>query len=106
MVIWQTIEIFITSDLFGPQWKEGTTEWKTFHNDELRQTKFRAPNQTGGNGERNTLYWGGKGNEYTVVVGKTEGNRRLERPRQRWKYNIKMNFKQIGWDGVCWIHVA
>jgi hypothetical protein len=71
MVTWQTIEIFITSDLFGPQWKEGT-EWKTFHNDESRQTKFRAPNQTGGNGERKRVYGGGKRNKYTVLEGKTE----------------------------------
>jgi hypothetical protein len=65
-------------------------------NDELRQTKLGASNQTGGNGDRNRVYMGEKRNEYTVVVGKTEGNRWLEKPRQRWKYNIKMNFKQIG----------
>jgi hypothetical protein len=49
---------------------------------------------------------GEKRNEYTVVLEKTEGNRKLGRPRQRWKYNIEMDFKQIGWEEVCWIHVA
>jgi ferric iron reductase protein FhuF len=23
-----------------------------------------------------------------------------------WKDNIKMNFKEIGWEGAYWVHVA
>jgi len=26
--------------------------------------------------------------------------------RRRWEHNIKMNVKEIGWDGVDWIHLA
>jgi hypothetical protein len=29
-------------------------------------------------------------NACTVLVGKTEGNRQLERPRPRWENNIKI----------------
>jgi hypothetical protein len=25
----------------------------------------------------------------------------LGRPRRRWKGHIRMNFKEIGWEGVC-----
>jgi hypothetical protein len=40
------------------------------------------------------------------LVGKPEGNRRLERPRRGWVGNIKMNLREIGWDGVDWIDLA
>jgi hypothetical protein len=35
--------------------------------------------------------------------GKPEGKRPLGRPRRRWVYNIKMDLREIGWDGVDWI---
>jgi hypothetical protein len=35
-------------------------------------------------------------------VGKSEGKRPLERPRRKWVDNIKMDLKEIGWDGVIW----
>jgi hypothetical protein len=41
----------------------------------------------------------GKG-VYRVLVGRTEGKRPPGRPRNRWKDNIKMDFKEIGIDGV------
>jgi hypothetical protein len=34
---------------------------------------------------------------YRALVGKTEGRRPLERPRRRWKDNIKMDFREVGW---------
>jgi hypothetical protein len=36
-------------------------------------------------------------------VGKPEGKRPLGRPRGRWADNIKMDLREIGWDGVEWI---
>jgi hypothetical protein len=29
-----------------------------------------------------------------------EGKRPLERPRRRWMNNIKMDLREIGWDGM------
>jgi hypothetical protein len=29
-----------------------------------------------------------------------------ERPRRRWTENIKMDLREIGWDGVDWIDMA
>jgi hypothetical protein len=34
-------------------------------------------------------------NAYRILVGKTERN-----PSHRWKGNIKMDFREIGWDGM------
>jgi hypothetical protein len=47
-----------------------------------------------------------KRNIYRILVGKPEGKRPLGRPRRRWVDNIKMNIREIGWDGVDWIYRA
>jgi hypothetical protein len=39
-------------------------------------------------------------------VGKSEGNIPLGRPRRRWVDNIKMDLREIGWDGMDWIELA
>jgi hypothetical protein len=39
-------------------------------------------------------------------VGKPEGKRPLGRPRCRWVNNIKMDLREIGWDGMAWIDLA
>ena len=39
---------------------------------------------------------------HTVLVGKPEIKRPLERPEHRWEDKIKTNLKQRGWDVVNW----
>jgi hypothetical protein len=39
-------------------------------------------------------------------VGKPEGKRSLGRPRRRWVDNIKMDLREVGWDGMDWIDLA
>jgi hypothetical protein len=39
-------------------------------------------------------------------VGKPEVKRPLGRPRRRWVDNIKMDLRDIGWDGMDWIELA
>jgi hypothetical protein len=39
-------------------------------------------------------------------IGKPEGKRPLGRPRRRWVDNIKMDLREIGWDGMDWIDLA
>jgi hypothetical protein len=46
---------------------------------------------------------GQKRNAYRILVGKPEGKRLLGRPRRRWVDNIKMDLREIGWDGMVWI---
>jgi hypothetical protein len=41
-----------------------------------------------------------------ILVGKPEGNRPLGRPRRRWEDNIRMDVREIVWEGVDWIHLA
>jgi hypothetical protein len=36
----------------------------------------------------------------------SNSKRTLGRPRRRWVDNIKMDLREIGWDGVDWIDLA
>jgi hypothetical protein len=45
-------------------------------------------------------------NAYRILVGKSEGKRTLGRPRRWWVDNIKMDLREIGWDGADWIDLA
>jgi hypothetical protein len=46
---------------------------------------------------------GEKRNPYRILVGNPEGKRPLGRPRQRGVDSIKMDLREIGWDGMDWI---
>jgi len=43
---------------------------------------------------------------YGVLVGKSEGKRKLVRPRRRWEDNIKMDLQEVGYGGMDWIELA
>jgi hypothetical protein len=45
---------------------------------------------------------GERKNAYMIVVGKPERRRPLGRLRRRWVDNIKMDLREIGWDGINW----
>ncbi|KAJ4427411.1 hypothetical protein ANN_25033 [Periplaneta americana] len=45
-------------------------------------------------------------NAYRVLVGRLEGERSLWGPRHRWKDNIKMDFREVGYDGRDSINLA
>jgi hypothetical protein len=49
---------------------------------------------------------GKKRNAYRILVGKPEGKRPLGRQKCRWVENIKMDLREIGWDGREWIYLA
>jgi hypothetical protein len=81
-----------------------------------------------GNDERHNLYsspniirmiksrrmrWAGHGarigetrNAYTKLVGEPEGKRLLGRPRSRWVDNIKIDIREIRWNGMDSIDLA
>ena len=48
----------------------------------------------------------GRRGVYRVLVGKPEGKRPLERPRRRWKDNIKMDLQEVGGDWEDWMELA
>jgi hypothetical protein len=43
---------------------------------------------------------------YRILAGRPEGKKRLGRPRRRCKDNIKLDIKDIGFDGTNWIQLA
>jgi hypothetical protein len=49
--------------------------------------------------------WGGEKCTKVFFVGKPEGKRALGIYKRRWEDNIKMNLREIGMEGVDWIHL-
>jgi hypothetical protein len=49
---------------------------------------------------------GERRNAYRILVGKPEGRRSLQRPRHKWVDNVKMDLRDIGWNGMDWIDLA
>jgi hypothetical protein len=49
---------------------------------------------------------GEKRNAYRILMGMPEGKRPLGRPRRRWMGNIKIDLREIEWDGMDWIDLA
>jgi hypothetical protein len=49
---------------------------------------------------------GKRRNACRILVGKPEGKRSLGRPRRRWVDNIKMDLREVGWDGRDWIDLT
>jgi hypothetical protein len=45
-------------------------------------------------------------NAYNILAGKSEGKRPLGRLRQRWEDNIRIDLKEMGLEGVEWMHLA
>jgi hypothetical protein len=43
---------------------------------------------------------------YNILVGRSEGRRPLGRPKRRWKDNIRMDLREIGFGDVYWIRWA
>jgi hypothetical protein len=92
---------------FGSKRDEVTGERRKLHNQELHNL-YSSPNIIRMIKSRR-MRWAGhgeKGNAYRVLVGKAEGKRSLRRPRRRWVDNIKIDLREIGWDGMDWINLA
>jgi hypothetical protein len=49
---------------------------------------------------------GSKRKAYRTLVGNPQGKTPLGRPRRRWVDNIKMDLRDIRWDGMDWIELA
>jgi hypothetical protein len=49
---------------------------------------------------------GEKRNAEGVWVGKPKEKSPLGRLRRRWEVNSKMDRREIGWDGIDWIHLT
>jgi hypothetical protein len=49
---------------------------------------------------------GEKRNACRMLVKKPEEKSPLEKPRRRWVDNIKIDLREIGWDGVHWFDMT
>jgi hypothetical protein len=49
---------------------------------------------------------GEKRNTYRLLVGKTEGNKPLGKPKRRFVHNIRIELGEVGWVDVDWIGLA
>jgi hypothetical protein len=81
------------------------------HNEELHNL-YSSPSITRMIKSRR-IRWAGHGarmgerrNAYRILVGKPEARRQLGRPRRRCVHNIKMDLREIGWDGIDWVDLA
>jgi hypothetical protein len=97
--------------IFGPKRDEGTGDWRKLHNEELHNL-YSSPSLVRIIKSRR-MRWAGhvarlgeKRNAYRILVGKPEGKRPHGRPRHRWVDNIKMDLREIGWDGVDWMDMV
>jgi hypothetical protein len=45
-------------------------------------------------------------NAYKILVGKPEGKRLRGRPTRRGEDNIKIDLREIGCEGVGWVHLG
>jgi hypothetical protein len=89
--------------IFGLK-REEDGSWRKMHNDELhglysslnivRVIKSRRMGWAG----HVECMEEGRG-VYKVFIRRPKGKRLLERPRNRWEDNIKMNLREIGIDG-------
>jgi hypothetical protein len=104
-------EKMVLRGIFGLKRDEVTGGWRKLHNEELhylysspsiiRMINSRRMRMAG-----HVARMGAKSNAYRILVGKPEGKRPLGRPRHRWVDNIKMDLREIGWDGMDWIDLA
>ncbi|KAJ4443386.1 hypothetical protein ANN_05054 [Periplaneta americana] len=90
--------------IFEAKRDEVTGEWRKLHNTELhalyssldiiRNIKSKCLRWTG-----HVARMGESRNAYRVLVGRPKGKRPLGRPRRRWEDNIKMDLRELGYDG-------
>jgi hypothetical protein len=91
--------------LFGPEGDEVTGKWRKLHNEELnslysspniiRVTKLRRMKWAG-----HVAHMRERRGTYRVLLGKPERKSPLERPRPRWKCNIRMELQEEGCGDV------
>jgi hypothetical protein len=84
--------------------------WRKLHNEELHNL-YCSPSviriiKSRMRWGRDVSRMGKKRNAKRILVGKPEGKRPLGRPRSRREDNIKIDLREMGWDGMDWNDLA
>ncbi|KAJ4447002.1 hypothetical protein ANN_08990 [Periplaneta americana] len=97
--------------IFGAKRDKVTGEWRKLHNTELHAL-YSSPDIIR-NIKSRRLRWAGhvarmgeSRNAYRVLVGRPEGKRPLGRPRRRLEDNIKVDLREVGYDGRVWFNLS
>jgi hypothetical protein len=109
-----TLKVFenrVLRRIFGPKRDEATGEWRRLHNEELydlysslniilvfTSRRMRWVGHVACMGERRDAY--------KVLICKLDGKRPSGRCRSRRENNIRIEGKEIKWEGVDWIYLA
>jgi hypothetical protein len=96
--------------IFGHKREKMAGGCRRLHNEELYNS-YTSPSIIGVIKSR-SVRWSGHvarkrpmRNAGNTLVEKPEGKRTLGRPRRRWKDTIRMDLREVGWEGVDWIHL-
>ncbi|KAJ4449908.1 hypothetical protein ANN_01315 [Periplaneta americana] len=110
----QRLRVFenkVLRKIFGTKRDDVTGEWRKIYNAELHAL-YSSPDIIR-NIKSRRLRWAGhvarmseSRNAYKVLVGRPEGKRPFRRPRRRWEDTIKINLREVGYDGRDWINLA
>jgi hypothetical protein len=88
----------------GNRWFENVAQFRylgtTITNKNLTQEEVRMIKSRRMRCAGHVARMGEKRNAYRILVGKPEEKRPLGGPRRRWVDNIKMDLREIGWDGM------
>jgi hypothetical protein len=94
--------------IFGPKRDKMTGDWRKLHNEELHKL-YSSPNINRMIKSKRVTWTGNvarmrpQRNAYRALERKPEGKRPLRRPRRRWVDKVKMDLREIEWNGTDWI---
>jgi hypothetical protein len=89
----------VLTRIFGPKSEEVAGGWRKLHNEELHNlhTSLNIIRVIKSRRMRNV---------YKTLVRNPELIRSLGRSRRKWEDNIRTDLREVGWEGVDWIHMA
>jgi hypothetical protein len=91
--------------IFGPKRDEVRGDWRKLHNEELHNL-YSSPNIIRMKKSRRMTWAVHVARMVETMVGKPERKRPLGRTRRRWVDNIKIDLREIRWDGVDWVDLG
>jgi len=92
--------------VFGPKREEEAGDWRRLHNEELYYLYVSGyqikEDEMGGHVAR----MGEMRNACSILVGKSARNRPLGSPSRKLEDSVRMEFMEIGWERVEWVHLT